>query len=788
MGHVCDLLDVDPRNGGASSAAALKAAGAWPRSHGRAATPSGGTHDLIAPLHAGSRDAVAPGLDVKGGRPDGSGRGFAFIAPTRKRSKVTGHLGPYRWLEEPDLSELEADDTGTALAELVNAARPAPAPPPAHAAPAAGGDHVRARVDQLAGELARAPEGSGNNEATRIGFLVGQYVGAAQIPFETARSALEAALATWTWRDDASRAGVHMSLQRALEDGAKTPRPWTEPVDRGAAQVADLEALVPGWRAAGPAAGAAGQPAPWKAELDVTNPATAAQWLRHEAGRGRLSGMFLRREAAVHTPREGEDGYIPLTPGAGDTDGPAQVRPIREATLAARITYTYGCYRMVKRGEDWEPIPALFPSSAARTAIEVPDLLPHLRTLRGVIHSPVPRADGTLLTDPGYDPATGLLHLPEPGLIVPPVPERPDPGQVATALGLLQAMVAGFPFLSEHHRANHLGALLTPLLRDVAPPPYKLHAIEAHQPSSGKTLLANLSRWIHGGVFRAEVPDEDAELRKQITSILSVTTGPIVVLDNITGTLKSSTIAGLLTSARWDDRPLGSTAWTACLNDRLWTVTGNNLAIGGDMPRRTLRTVIDPAMPNPELRTGFDIPDLEGWVKQHRGHLLHALLVIIRSWVLAGMPLAPERTSDGYARWVRTIGGILTHAGLGGEFDHHSTQVTLSNEDDEWETFLAAIHRAYGTRSWSARELLADVDTGSLIAPGLIPADSLPGDLAAKAAGHNGHLVGIARSLTWWLRNREGRWAGGMTVRPAGTDANKVKQWVIHTMSDRSRP
>jgi hypothetical protein len=125
MGHVCDLVDVDPRNGGDATAQALKAAGSWPRSYGRAATPSGGTHDLVAPLHVGSHDGVQPGLDVKGGRPDGTGRGFAFIAPTRKPSKVTGERLPYRWLEEPDLSDTEGDDTGAHLAELVDQARPA---------------------------------------------------------------------------------------------------------------------------------------------------------------------------------------------------------------------------------------------------------------------------------------------------------------------------------------------------------------------------------------------------------------------------------------------------------------------------------------------------------------------------------------------------------------------------------------------------------------------------------------------------------------------------------------
>lgn len=120
MGHHLDLLDVDPRNGGDDSRAQLVEAGMWPTVYAAAATPSGGTHEFITPLGAGSRDGVRPGLDVKGGRPDGAGRGFAFIAPTVRLSKVTGKPVPYTWTTEPMMGELNpGDDSGEALGDLV---------------------------------------------------------------------------------------------------------------------------------------------------------------------------------------------------------------------------------------------------------------------------------------------------------------------------------------------------------------------------------------------------------------------------------------------------------------------------------------------------------------------------------------------------------------------------------------------------------------------------------------------------------------------------------------------
>lgn len=120
MGHQFDAIDIDPRNGGDASRQVLFAEGLWPAAFAVAATPSGGTHELIAPLGAGSRDALRPGIDIKGGKPDGSSRGFVFIAPTVKRSKTTNDLGAYRWIRPPDVVADRADDTsGERLAALI---------------------------------------------------------------------------------------------------------------------------------------------------------------------------------------------------------------------------------------------------------------------------------------------------------------------------------------------------------------------------------------------------------------------------------------------------------------------------------------------------------------------------------------------------------------------------------------------------------------------------------------------------------------------------------------------
>lgn len=118
-----DLLDFDPRNGGDTNAMDVPA----PHSYGAAFTPSEGVHSFIASLGVWSRNNVFSGVDVKAGMPDGSGRGFAFIAPTVRPSKVTGEPTAYRWVHLPDLDALAAqgrsDASGAPLAQRIRELR-----------------------------------------------------------------------------------------------------------------------------------------------------------------------------------------------------------------------------------------------------------------------------------------------------------------------------------------------------------------------------------------------------------------------------------------------------------------------------------------------------------------------------------------------------------------------------------------------------------------------------------------------------------------------------------------
>jgi hypothetical protein len=96
-GHVLDVIDLDPRSGGEMTA---DVAGVPVMA--LANTPSGGTHRFVLPTGVASRGGAWPGVDIKAGGPDGNGRGFVFLAPTVRTSKVDGQPRQYRWEKTPN--------------------------------------------------------------------------------------------------------------------------------------------------------------------------------------------------------------------------------------------------------------------------------------------------------------------------------------------------------------------------------------------------------------------------------------------------------------------------------------------------------------------------------------------------------------------------------------------------------------------------------------------------------------------------------------------------------------
>jgi len=206
--------------------------------------------------------------------------------------------------------------------------------------------------------------------------------------------------------------------------------------------------------------------------------------------------------------------------------------------------------------------------------------------LEGITQSPVLRPSGTILDRPGYDKETGLIYVPESKVEI-EVPFEPTEDDVKRAVELLRELYVDFPFVDAASFANMVGLTLTPVVRPAYQGPTPLAIIDKPAMGTGASLLSEVVCAIATAQPAAMMspPENDEETRKQITSVLR-TGRPIIVIDNLGSELKNASWARVLTSTVWEDRILGHSRVATIPQRSTWITTGNNIKIGGDLPRR----------------------------------------------------------------------------------------------------------------------------------------------------------------------------------------------------------
>lgn len=455
-----------------------------------------------------------------------------------------------------------------------------------------------------------------------------------------------------------------------------------------------------------------------------------------------------------------------------DEDGRPLIEGLRAEHIRLKLAEAANWYRISKDGGHSSTSP---PADVATSIVasghwEMP-------ALAGVVELPVLRPNGTFQTEHGYDGSTRLFHWHR-GTPYPTVSEAPTADELAAAVALIDETLCDFPWDSTADRANAWALLLTPLVRAIVGQ-VPMALVDAPEPGTGKGLLVKVAAIITIGRAAALMawPTGDEELEKKVTAAL-MAGSTMLIFDNVEGMIKSPTLAAVLTADSWQGRVLGRSEMVTVPNRATWAATGNNIDVGGDLARRCYRIRLDARQASPWLRTGFKHADLGGWVSENRGALLHALCTIVRSWWVAGKPMATGLPPMGdYSRWVATVGGILDHAGvkdfLGNLADFHAS---ADREAGAWEAFLSAWHDHIGEESVSVGDLVGkmrDLYTGERIL------EALPDELAGEwGKGSFSQRLGQA------LRKRTGRHFGaaGLHLVEMPRDRRRV---VIYSVTKR---
>jgi hypothetical protein len=372
-------------------------------------------------------------------------------------------------------------------------------------------------------------------------------------------------------------------------------------------------------------------------------------------------------------------------------------RPAGGAPMLSDLTET-GIFGVLVREADWvqdeeQGQRAIFPpKDVSRDFLAYPP--PSIPAVDSVIATPVFGRDGQLLVSSGLHESDHLWLEVDASLNVGEIPERPTPEQIAAARSLyLDDLFVDFPFAGQSDRAHALAAVLLVFVRRMIDGCTPMHVVEAPAVGAGKGLLCNLVSIVVTGESCdcRTLPESDEEIRKMLTAELS-RSRPIILLDNANEklTLGAAALASVLTSTSWTDRRLGHTQMLTVSNKAMWMLTGNNPKLAKDIARRSVRIRIDPKVDRAWMRTGFKHDPVLTWAKDNRNDLVHAALVLVRAWLVAGRPLSSQRLGS-FENWAAVMGGILGVAGVDGFLGNlEELYANADTEGEAWREFVLA--------------------------------------------------------------------------------------------------
>jgi putative DNA primase/helicase len=160
-----------------------------------------------------------------------------------------------------------------------------------------------------------------------------------------------------------------------------------------------------------------------------------------------------------------------------------------------------------------------------------------LNILNGVTNCPFIRANGEIVTVPGYHPETGIYYDPR-EVEFPTIVGNPSKDDAGRALARIKVLFHTFPFVDAPSRSVALSLLLTSIVRralDFAPG----HAFDSPAAGTGKSLITDVVSTTATGERAGVVvhTGDQAEFDKLLGAIL-MRGVPLIAIDNCEGPLK----------------------------------------------------------------------------------------------------------------------------------------------------------------------------------------------------------------------------------------------------------
>jgi len=421
--------------------------------------------------------------------------------------------------------------------------------------------------------------------------------------------------------------------------------------------------------------------------------------------------------------------------------------------------------------------------------------------LNGIAESPKIRPDGSVLSEPGYDLDTGLYYKPAEGLVVPPIPDQPTKDDAIEAGKFLnEELLPDFPFVEDASRANAIAAMISPIIRPMIKGCVPIILFDKPEAGTGASLLLEIRAIITTGkaARMTKAPSDEEEMEKRITSFAKEG-WELVNFDNGEDVLKSAVLASATTSTTWSGRILGQTATPSFPLRPCWALSGNGLAVAGDMGRRAYLSQLDAKMERPWERIGFKHENLATeWVPQNRGKLLACILTMARAWVVAGRPAGKKKTSDNFSEWTEIVSGILDYAGINGFLDNQDKLLEEIDTDvEEKRSWMIAWYRRYSATKEvgvTVGTVLYDLRSEFLPITQYAPADLMEkikykqgGDSKIVSAYIRKHFLNKRFKVNFKLDEKDEEIKGLMMVRGEKDTHANASTWKVIKIDDPSQ-
>lgn len=409
------------------------------------------------------------------------------------------------------------------------------------------------------------------------------------------------------------------------------------------------------------------------------------------------------------------------------------------------------------------------PRSLAEAILSMPDW-PQLPELRAVVEAPTLDLSGREFSAPGYHPEV-QLYLATAGKL------KQLAGVAGRARGTegikrLLHLLRAFPFKSASDKSAALAAIITSLLRRLLPAA-PIFAISAPTAGTGKSLLAEAVGIIAMGRKPAmlSIGDDEAELEKRVGMVL-IESDPMAMFDNVTRPIGNEAIlCSLATQEFMKVRILGFSTSANVPTSALVLVTGNNMAIVGDLKRRTVLIQLDAGVERPEQRS-IDF-DLIAEAQQDRDALIRAALDVVKSYLEAGAPSLPGVNPVGsFADWDRMVRrSLIWH----GQADPMESAEVLREADPDTEA-MSSVFSAWRERYQDEPQTAAQVVQDAI--EYITTRHAYPELHEGVSLACSGKID--ARRLGYWLRAHKNRICDGMQLVHAGREGHtKMVRWQV---------